>query len=204
MPAEILNQLEPLVPKIEASIANKRVIPAMKTEPLDPLKSELRAMKFILNLPIIDVDFLHDDEKRCGLCDGTYDAEFRVCGRGEVPCHLPCGHIAGHWCLREWLSPYEGGFTKCPFCSVDFPQMFADVEPPPSTTGDLASEDRYDHEVSDGELSRQVSQLSKDSGASADEIRRYLSIDEVLERARSQIGGLDLGTEVRDFADHWR
>ena len=50
------------------------------------------------------------------------------------------------------------------------------------------------------DLSRQVSQLSKDSGASNAEIKHYLSIDEVLERSRLQTEELTMGTEARDFA----
>ena len=131
MPAEILNQLESLIPKIEASVAKKSINSSVQREPLDVLKSEMRAMKFIWSLPIISTDFLRWDEKNCGLCDKKYDKEFKVCGRGESPCCLPCGHIDGHQCLRKHFSPYESGFTKCPFsgCNVDFPQSKLDFTP---------------------------------------------------------------------------
>ena len=199
MPAEILNRLESLVSEVEASIGNKSISSSIKTDPLDPLAAEMRAMKFIWNLPIITLDFLHEDEKICGICDNKYDKDFRVCGR-ESPCCLPCGHIAGHQCLREWLSPYECGFVKCPFCNVEFPQMFTDSVEPVQPTSDLAWEDDDDYELSDDELSRQVSQLSRDSGVSNYEVKRYLSIDEVLENSRSQTEGSKTGTVVRDFA----
>ncbi|KAL9134569.1 MAG: hypothetical protein Q9175_004245 [Cornicularia normoerica] len=203
MPAEILNRLESSIPKIEASVPCERIGSAMKaspTSPLDPLRSEIRAMKFIWNLPIISLDYLREDEKYCGICDGKYDKEFRVCGRGESPCCLPCGHIAGHQCLRERMSPYEGGFTVCPFCKVHFPQLFTDPVQPAQPTSDLAWVTVGDQNVSDKELSRQVQQLSKDSGASTDEVKRYLSIDEVLKRSRSQTELSVIGTEVQDFA----
>lgn len=196
MPAEILNQLESLVPEIEASAGNKSIGSSMKTGPVDSLAAEIRAMKFIWNLPIITLDFLHEDEINCGLCGNKYDREFRVCMLGEVPTCLPCGHIAGHQCVREWLSPYESGFTKCPFCNVDFPQMFTDLVEPAQPTSDLASKDEDDYELSDEELSRQLSQLSRDSGVSSDETKRYLSIDEVL--SRSQTEGSGTGTVVQD------
>ncbi|KAF6235725.1 hypothetical protein HO173_005920 [Letharia columbiana] len=199
MPAEILNRLEASVPEIEASFVNENIGSSMKADSLDPLESELRAMKFIWKLPIVSIDFLHEDEKFCGMCDRKYDDEFRVCGRKESPCCLPCGHIAGHQCLRKYLSPYECGFTKCPFCKVDFPQTFTDPVEPTLATSDLAWVDVDDHEVLDEGLSRQVSQLSKDSGAPSDEIKRYLSIDEVLERSRSQTE-VNMGTDVQDFA----
>lgn len=204
MPAEILNRLESLVPEMEASIAKKNIRSSKKADPNDQLKSELMAMKFILNLPIITFEFLHEDERYCALCNSEYDNEFKVCGRGESPCCLPCGHIAGHQCLRHYLSPYERGFTKCPFekCKVDFPQMFTDsVEPVlVQPTSDLASVDVHGYETSDDELSGQVSQLSRDSGASTHEIKHYLSTDGLLQRSRSQREGFDMATEVQDIS----
>ena len=202
MPAEILNRLESLVPEMETSVANGSIESSIKAIHVDPLQSELRAMKFLWSLPIVDLDFLHEDEHFCGLCDSKYDEVFRVCGRGESPCCLPCGHIAGHLCLRSYLSPYECGFTKCPFCKVDFPQMFTDPVEPAQPTSDLACVDVDDQEIPDEELSRQVSQLSKDSGASTDAIKRYLSIEDVLERSRSQAERSKMGTDVQDFATH--
>ena len=202
MPAEILNRLGSILPEIKASVANESIGSSIKTEHLETLKFEMRAMKFIWNLPIISVDYLRADEKLCGLCNRKYDNEFKVCGRGESPSYLPCGHIAGHQCLREHLSPYESGFTKCPFCNVDFPQMFTDpVElAPAQPTSDLAWERINDQELPDEELSEQVSQLSMDSGASSDEIRRFLSIGEVLERSRNETELSNMGTDVQDFA----
>ena len=200
MPAEILNRLGAIIPEIKASVANESIGSSMKTEHLETLKFEMRAMKFIWNLPIISVDYLRADEKLCGLCNGKYDNEFKVCGRGESPCHLPCGHVAGHQCLREHLSPYESGFTKCPFCNVDFPQMFTDPAEPAQPTSDLAREHINDQESPDEELSDQISQLSMDSGAPSDEIRRFLSIGEVLERSRTELELSGMGTDVQDFA----
>ena len=78
--------------------------------------------------------------------------------------------------------------------------MFADPVEPAQPTSDLAWVDGDDQEISDEELSRQVSQLSKDSGASSDAIKRYLSIEDVLERSRSQAERSRMGTDVRDFA----
>ena len=208
MPAEILNRLESILPEIKASVANRSTSPPMETEPLKKLRAEMRAMTFILNLPIISIEHLYGDELLCGLCDKKYDDTFKVCSRGESPCCLPCGHIAGHQCLRANLSPYESGFTKCPFanCNVDFPQMFTDAAEPVRPTSGIAKGSVGDHELSDKEssdeeLTRQISQLSNDSGVSQDEIKRYLSIDEVLNRIRSEeVEEKDMGTEVRDFA----
>lgn len=78
--------------------------------------------------------------------------------------------------------------------------MFTDPVEPAQPTSDLAWVDVDDQTASDEELNRQVSQLSKDSGASSDEIKRYLSIDEILERSRGQTEGSNMGTEVQDFA----
>lgn len=78
MPAEILNQLEYIVPKIEASVAKASMDTSIRADALNSLDSEMRAMKFIWNLPLIDLDYLHDDEKLCGLCKVRYDDKFRV------------------------------------------------------------------------------------------------------------------------------
>ena len=206
MPAEMLNRLESSVPRIEASIAHKKKFTAIKAEPSSPrhlLRSEMRAMKFIWNLPIITVDYLYEDERRCGLCHKKYDSEFKVCGRGESPCSLPCGHIAGHHCIREHLSPYEHGFTRCPFCKVDFPQLFTDPVQPVQATSDLAWENIDDRQVSDNELNSEVARMSRDTGASSDEIKRFLSIDEVIKRSQPQAEVSNVataGTEPQDFA----
>ena len=201
MPSEMLNRLEFVLPKIEASVANESIGSSTKTERLETLESEMRAMKFIWNLPIISIDYLYEDEKLCGLCDRQYDDAFRVCSQGESPAYLPCGHIAGHQCLRKHLSPYESGSTKCPFlgCNVDFPQMYTDPGEPAQPISEIAWENVNDGFPED-ELSQQVSQLSQDSGASTDEIKRFLSIDEVLERSRDETERVTMGPEVRDFA----
>lgn len=83
MPAEILNRLEFLVPEIEASVAEEGIGSSVRNASFDPLESEMRAMKFIWSLPIIDLDFLHEDERSCNLCNRDYIKEFRVCSRGE-------------------------------------------------------------------------------------------------------------------------
>lgn len=194
MPAKNINRLGSILPETKASVVNT------ETQSQVTLKSEMRAMNFIWNLPIISIDYLQEHEKTCGLCDSTYSNEFKVCGRGESPCCLPCGHIAGHQCLREHLSPYESGSTKCPFCDVEFPEMFTDPQEPSQPTGDLAWEDADEPKVSDDELSRQISQLSNDSGASSDEVKRFLSIDEVLARSsRNETEESAQGTETSDF-----
>ena len=207
MPTEILNRLESLIPSIEASVTTKNVHSSPQNAHQGVLKSEMRAMKFIWNLPIISIDYLRWDEKYCGLCHRKYDDEFKVCARGESPCCLPCGHIAGHQCLRSHLSPYEAGNTKCPFlgCDVDFPQMFTtDPVEPKRLPSELAWVNVDESEQSDEELSRQVSQLSNDSGLSSYDIKRFLSIEEVLARSQCETEELNTGTEARDFATEAR
>ena len=206
MPAEILNRLGSLIPSSEAPVTNKNVGSSLQREHQDVLKSEMRAMKFIWNLPIISIDYLRWDEKYCGLCHRKYDDEFKVCARGESPCYLPCGHIAGHQCLRTHLSPYEAGNTKCPFlgCNVDFPQTFTDPVAPKQPTSDLAWVSTDEPGQSDEELSRQVSQLSNDSGVSSYDVKRFLSIEEVLARSQSESEELSTGIEARDFATEAR
>lgn len=76
--------------------------------------------------------------------------------------------------------------------------MFTDPAEPKQPTSDLAWADIDVPKMSDQELSRQVSQLSNDSGASSDEIKRFLSIDEILARSQSETEKLNMSTEVRD------
>ena len=78
--------------------------------------------------------------------------------------------------------------------------MFTDPVHPAQPTSDLAWADIDDQTASNEELSRQVSQLSKDSGASSAEIKHYLSMDEILERSCGGTERSNLGTEVQDFA----
>ena len=78
--------------------------------------------------------------------------------------------------------------------------MFTDPGEPAQPTSDFAWVDIEGQTASDEEMNSQLSQLSMGSGSSSDEIKRYLSIDETLERRRSQPGGFHKGTEVRDFA----
>ena len=205
MPAEILNRLGSLIPSTEASATNKNIGSSPQRQHQNDLKSELRAMKFIWNLPLISIDYLRWDERYCGLCHRKYDDEFKVCARGESPCCLTCGHIAGHHSLRTHLSPYEAGNTRCPFwgCDVDFPQMFTD---PPESTVQAASSSEgpwmasvvdQGEQSDEEELSRQVSQLSNDSGVSSYAIKQFLSIEEVLARSGSESEGSSTGTDVR-------
>ena len=198
MPAEILNRLGSLIPSIEASVPNKNVISSRQKHHQDDLNSEMRAMKFIWNLPIISTDYLSRDEQHCGLCHRKYDDEFKVCARGESPCCLPCGHIAGHHCLRTHLSPYEAANATCPFpgCGVGFPQLYSEPKQP---TGDVTWVSVEEYELSDGEWSRQVAQLSNDSGVSRYDVKRFLSIEEVLARSGGEREELRTGMDARGF-----
>ena len=78
--------------------------------------------------------------------------------------------------------------------------MFTDLAEPALSTSDAPCTDVDEPETSEEELSRQISQLSSDSGISSDEIKRYLSIDEVLGRYQKENAGLSKGSEARDFA----
>ena len=78
--------------------------------------------------------------------------------------------------------------------------MFTDPVEPKLPTSDLSWVSIDESEFPDEELRRQVSQLSIDPGVSSHEIKRFLSIDEVLARSRSEPEGSSPGTEARDFA----
>lgn len=74
--------------------------------------------------------------------------------------------------------------------------MFTDVVEPAQSTSDFVWGDEDDYEMSDEELSRQISQLSRDSGVSSEEAKRYLSIDEVVSRKQTEES--KTGTVVQD------
>ena len=56
---------------------------------------------------------LPKDHEECGICQETYLSGSNV----ETPAQLPCGHIFGMRCLRNWLN--SSLRPSCPMCRAD-------------------------------------------------------------------------------------
>lgn len=70
-------------------------------------------------VPCPKITFLVDKPKDlvCEICLVS-ELKFRSCVReltDNTPTILPCGHIAGYRCLKEWLRTH----TNCPFCRME-------------------------------------------------------------------------------------
>lgn len=83
---------------------------------------QMKMMRFILALPVADIRLLPKRERVCHLCVKPYDPVWGI-DRKETAVTLPCGHIIGHFCIRQWLSPFELARTTCPVpgCNMRFP-----------------------------------------------------------------------------------
>ena len=73
------------------------------------------------SLPSVEIETLDIENRICGICRVDYSPssenrhpEDPV----EQPVRLPCGHVFGQLCLREWLSPAPQGShnNTCPTC----------------------------------------------------------------------------------------
>ena len=71
--------------------------------------------------PSVALETLAIENQNCGICRVDY-SPFSVNRHPEdpveQPVRLPCGHVFGQICLKEWLSPPPQGFDKkkCPTC----------------------------------------------------------------------------------------
>ena len=75
------------------------------------------ARMFLQNLPIVVVDELPEDERRCHICHDPYLQG----DEAEEPVRLPCGHHFGQACINRWLSPDDvEPKSTCPICRTSF------------------------------------------------------------------------------------
>ena len=190
MPAEILNILaSTILSTDEVVVQNERKNERSTKSIL--LATELKRWKFALALPIINTKLLPNDAKSCPQCQETYNPEFEVAGRRighEVAAVLPCNCVIGFHCARQWLSPHESGFTSCPFCKQEFPEM-AEERTHPQVLSDSAwmncsdrTRDLLPIHGTDrrGEQSGQIAPLTTAPDACTDEVWHFPSIGEVL------------------------
>jgi len=86
----------------------------------DSDESTSTAIIFVRKLPVISMRAIPADEHTCGICLDAYLTGDRL----EQPIKLPCGHILGHECIAEWLSPEEDvQQNTCPLCRYElFPK----------------------------------------------------------------------------------
>lgn len=77
-------------------------------------------------IPCPKITFLIDrpDDLGCEICQVS-KLQFRTSDHGfpdSTPAILPCGHIAGHRCLQEWLRRNH----NCPFCRLNLEYELCD------------------------------------------------------------------------------
>ena len=145
---------------------------------------EMKMMRFIFALPIINIKILRKHEQACGLCEQPYNPEWKI-NNSETAVILPCGHVFGHFCIRKWLSPFEIGRTRCPrsWCGTEFPcpmnRLVSNGQsiiggrlypnPPPMVTENENSsdgDDEYEEDEVDSVSTEDiVSELADDSSA---------------------------------------
>lgn len=137
MPSVFLNRLAAALPAIEDY--NKP--PNSSTRSGVSLATELKRWKFALALPVIDACILPTYAQACPQCQQPYNTDFEVAGRKlghEAPAVLPCSCVIGFHCARQWLSPHEYGYTSCPLCEQEFPDMTEEKEADFQMTSDFA------------------------------------------------------------------
>ena len=71
------------------------------------------AMRSLYPLFPLESSDLPKDHEECGICQETYLSGTNV----ETPAQLPCGHIFGMHCLRNWLN--SSLRPSCPMCRAD-------------------------------------------------------------------------------------
>ena len=73
-------------------------------------------------LPSVDIESLDKDDKNCGICRVEYSSSSSASDQQEdpieTPVRLPCGHVFGTQCLKEWLNPDAAHVNNktCPTC----------------------------------------------------------------------------------------
>lgn len=157
--------------------------------------TELKRWKFALGLPFVNVDSLPKDMRTCSLCNLPYNPEFEVSSKKllghETAVILPCDHIFGFHCIRDYLSPHECAFTSCPTCGFEFSEMADESEIILPTATDFSWLKIADHTQQDIEKKEEkneisTSQLAINSDASHAESSQYPSIGEVLDASSSK------------------
>lgn len=77
-----------------------------------------KSFVFIANLPTVAVETMSAEDQNCSICLSNFLTPEDSQDSLEIPTRLPCGHIVGNRCLRQWVFPYGQG-EKCPICRAN-------------------------------------------------------------------------------------
>ncbi|KAL6716496.1 hypothetical protein ACLMJK_006063 [Lecanora helva] len=171
MPAEILNRLATSLPAMEKESTKL----GSSKEVLSPA-TEMKRFKFAMALPVVNIDILPPESRDCPQCQKPYNFDFEIAGKRnghEAAALLPCNCVIGFHCARKWLSPYELGFTCCPLCEEEFPDMSEDTNP-------LSQSPPQSHWARDTGKDSTATQVDDVGATVAERSWSYPTIDEVL------------------------
>ncbi|KAI4240740.1 MAG: hypothetical protein L6R40_004985 [Gallowayella cf. fulva] len=83
----------------------------------------LDALKLITSVPpALIASEASEHDKTCAICTVPFDerSDGPDSSSGENPVRLPCGHVFGYDCIKQWLSPLYSNKKTCPSCRADF------------------------------------------------------------------------------------
>lgn len=82
---------------------------------------------FLQTSPPVDKSTLEEEDQKCSICMSEYrgnnepvtKSEQGLLGEeaSESPVKLPCGHVFGDLCIKEWLLTQH---ASCPLCRFQF------------------------------------------------------------------------------------
>lgn len=183
---------------------------------------EMKMMRFIFSLPIISIDFLPENEQICALCERLYNSEWKI-NTTETAVILPCGHVIGHFCIREWLSPFEKGETRCPIlecgavfpCVVNKPLLGGQSivgerlcpSPPqaiPDTDESYDAEDEDSEEETDKEDGEEEDEEEEDNGEGVDgrneeEEANSVAMEEMINELANNAHASEIGERISTY-----
>lgn len=82
----------------------------------EEVMNEEDVRNYILRLPLVEITKLRADESSCPICLELYqtsNAQDTDPRPPELPIQLPCAHIMGRECIRQWIG---NGNCSCPMC----------------------------------------------------------------------------------------
>ncbi|KAL9102681.1 MAG: hypothetical protein Q9163_002203 [Psora crenata] len=89
-----------------------------KRNSLPPVPEVIRLLSLV---PRVKYEDLQDDHRKCFICHEDFHNpthQSSADASHEVPIRLPCGHIFGDVCFKDWIQPFGNG-TGCPLCRAN-------------------------------------------------------------------------------------